>query len=383
MMPPMHNLPSLSPRALQYLRLSMVEGIGPILSARLVQHFGGIDAIWDARPAALRQVRGISDAIAPRLVQSDPAAAQTEAELAARAGVRILCIEDPDYPVTLKNIPDPPPILYVQGTLDPADSVALAIVGSRHCSTYGREQAERFAALAAEAGFTIVSGLARGIDAAAHRGALIAGGRTLAVIGCGLSHLYPPDHRELADKVVARGALISEFAMGVPPDEHNFPRRNRIIAGLSLGTLVIEAPARSGALITARLASEYNREVFALPGRVDTAYSAGVHALIREGAAKLVTNLPDILDELGDVGRVLSTPAATANESPAPATPARVDEYEQQLLDQLGADPVSLETLTAVTGLPPARVAAAITSLQLKGLARRQPGDVYVKAAFA
>jgi DNA processing protein len=380
--------PVASDSARHYLRLHLVEGIGPILTKRLVEHFGGIAAVLAAPPHRLEAVEGIGRERAERIARADPQAAEQEIDRAAAQGVRIIGYADADYPAALRNIADPPPCLYVRGRIEPEDAVALGIVGARHCTVYGAEQAERFAALAAQAGMTVVSGMALGIDTAAHRGALQAQGRTIAVLGCGMCHLYPPRSGELAEQIAASGALLSDFPMETPPVEHNFPRRNRIIAGLSLGVLVVEASQRSGALITARLATEYNREVFAVPGRVDTAHAEGCHHLIRTGAAKLVTNLADILDELGDVGRLLITRAPRGPETPgaapaAAAPPVTLSEYERQLLDAMTTEPASIETLTFVSNLSPARVAATLTALQLKGLVRRHPGDLYAKAAYA
>lgn len=385
------ELSAVSDAARAYLRLHLVDGLGPILIARLVEHFGDPRAVVGQSAARLERVKGIGPKAAQRIAGNNDDAVEAEIEAACARGVRIICVSDPDYPQPLRRTPDPPPVLYVRGRLQPEDAVALGIVGSRHCSRYGAEQAERFAALAAEVGLTIVSGMALGIDTAAHRGALLAKGRTLAVLGCGMKYLYPPRSEELADRIAENGALISEFPMDVPPAEFNFPRRNRIIAGLSLGVLVVEAAKHSGALLTASAANEYNREVFAVPGRIDTSHSDGCHRLIRNGTAKLVTCLPDILDELGDVGRILLPRAgATHDEAARPDADAASDQpllpltstlklsdAERRLLDALPAEPVSVETLTDLSGLPPAGVASALTSLQLKGLVRREPGELF------
>jgi len=383
-----------SDAARQYLRLLLVDGLGPVLITRLVEHFGGLERVLSAGASQLQHVERVGRDVAERIRQVSGDEVEREVALAAERGVRILCIEDDAYPRALRNIADPPICLYVRGTLQPEDAVALGIVGARHCSTYGAEQAERFAALAAQAGLTIVSGMALGVDTAAHRGALLTQGRTLAVLGCGLCHLYPPRSEPLAERIAASGALLSEFPMSTPPHEHNFPRRNRIIAGLSLGVLVVEATRRSGALITARLASEYNREVFAVPGRVDHPYAEGCHWLIRSGAAKLVTHLPDILEELGDVGQKLMPRAEQPGDSregdeqpspsDAPAAPSlALEPHERQLLNVLSVDPLSIEALTAASGLSPARVAATLVALQLKGLVKRHAGDVYSRAGHA
>src|SRR5206468_5022558 len=279
------------------------------------------------------------------------AGAMAEAELikARELGVRIICPEDEVYPVLLRSIPDPPAVLYVKGTLEPRDLNGFALVGSRRCSYYGREQAERFAALLAGAGFTVISGGARGVDSAAHRGAMQhPHGRTIAVLGCGVDTVYPPENKSLFDDIAKRGAVISEYPLGTPPLAENFPRRNRIVSGLSRGVLVIEADIRSGALITARQAcDDHQRPVLTLPGRVDNAMSAGPHKLIRDGAA-LVTCLEDILDGLGpvphgatqvslfeDLGETDAKPQADEVE-----IPVALSDQQRNIVAQLGEDPL-------------------------------------------
>jgi len=328
----------------------------------------------------LTSVKQVGDKTADNIARGrDEANVAAEIELAARHGVRIVCLADDDYPAALRAIPDPPPCLYIRGAIEREDPVALAIVGTRRCSRYGAEQAERFGALASNAGLTVVSGMARGVDTCAHRGALAGGGRTIAVIGCGLCHLYPPESTELAGRIIEHGALVSELPMDVPPDSKNFPPRNRIIAGLSLGVLVIEAGRRSGALISARLASEYNREVFAVPGRIDAPYADGCHNLIKIGGAKLITHLEDILEELGDAGATLMTLAGQGDEgeSTTPKTIVKLDAYEKQVLGIFDTEPMPVEEVCEASELPPARVAAALTGLQLKGAIRRVGGDLY------
>ena len=243
-----------SPAARKYLALKSARGIGPILARRLIDHFGGIDGVLEASIAALARVERMSPARAREILAvRDGSAVADELELAAERGVRIICEQDRDYPAALKHLEDPPVCLYVSGTIRPEDMLAIAVVGTRRCTRYGAEQARRFGALLAQAGFTVVSGLARGIDGLAHHGALEAGGRTIAVLGNGLSEVYPPEHAGLAERVRQSGAIISELPISTPPDSGNFEPRNRIIAGLTLGVLVVEAPRRSGALLTARL----------------------------------------------------------------------------------------------------------------------------------
>lgn len=373
-----------SPAAEKYLRLHLCPEVGPIRVANLLRELGGIDAALSATHRQLCGVRLVGEKVAGHIVRGrEEADVRGELELAAEHGVRILCLVDHDYPAILRHIPDPPTCLYVRGTLVPEDGLALAIVGSRHCSRYGAEQAERFAALAATAGLTVVSGMARGIDTAAHRGALASQGRTLAVIGCGLSHLYPPESADLAAAIVERGALLSELPMRVPPDSKNFPARNRIIVGLSLGVLVVEAGQRSGALISARLANEYNREVFALPGRVDTPQSEGCHDLIKHSSAKLVTRFEDIVEELGTAGVGLAVPVTGEDRHPPPVAAVRLERHEARIAEILAGGSLSIEELCETAGLTPAEVAVALTGLQLKGVVRRLLGEVYERTTPA
>ena len=266
-----------------WLQLALTEGIGPILTSRLVSAAGSAKAACAADRQLLRNVEGIGPAKSQQIYDALRRAADMvdgEMERAKSAGAAIICLEDEAYPPMLKAISDAPPVLYIRGNLEPRDLNALAIVGSRRCSHYGREQAERFGALLAQAGFTVVSGGARGVDSSAHRGALsLANGRTIAVLGSGVDVAYPPENAALFEQIVGRGAVVSEFPMSSSPLRENFPRRNRIISGLSRGVLVVEADIASGALITARLACDsHNRPVFAIPGRIDNAMSAGPHA---------------------------------------------------------------------------------------------------------
>ena len=371
-----------SPAARKYLKLHLCPGIGSIRFARLLRELGSIDEILTASVGRLASVERIGRNLAERIARHrDGNDAEAELELARERGARVLCLEDAEYPAPLKMIHDPPPCLFVRGTLQPEDAIAVAVVGARHCSHYGAEQAERFGSLLANAGFTVVSGMARGIDAAAHRGALAAGKRTIAVLGCGLRHLYPPDSIELAQSIVESGALISELPMNVGPDAKNFPPRNRIIAGLALGVLVVEAAHRSGALISAHSANEYNREVFAVPGRVDMPHAEGCHNLIKKGEAKLVARLEDILEELGEVGAALLPKPENEREG-APGisqTMISLDETERQVITSLGPEPMSMEAIFEASGIAPGQVAAALTGLQLKGLVRRVAGDHFVR----
>lgn len=389
----------------------MTDGIGPTIFARLLVHFGDAERALGATAGEMQRVKGLSREGAERVaVLRDQVKIDAEIELAAHHGVRILCREDADYPYGLRKIPDAPIVIYVKGELRETDAVAVAIVGSRHCSTYGAEQARRFGELLSGAGFTVVSGLARGVDAFAHHGAVDSGGRSIAVMGSGLPEIFPPENKALADRLLEHGAWISELPMGMTVRPGQFPSRNRIIAGMSLGTLVVEAQTRSGALITARLATEYNREVFAIPGRIQDPMSIGTNRLIRDGAAKLVTCLEDILDELGDVGgkmrkgtegltesrqtpRDLFEAAAQATEidseqkSSAAALAApiamRLGEAERRVYESIPYDPVLQEQVLAVSQLPPGEVIGAFTTLELKGLIKRLPGQLVVRVGRA
>lgn len=371
-----------SSAAIEHLRWTLTAEVGAVRFSRLVERFGSAQAALGASVRDLEAIDGIGSTLAQTIARSrDQVDVQHEVMLAAEHGVRILCRDEEDYPVALRHIADPPICLYVKGRLEPADAVALAIVGSRRCTLYGREQAHRFGYQLAQRGVTVVSGMARGADGEAHKGAIAAGGRTLAVLGNGLANVYPPEHRELADRITQHGAVMSELPMTTAPDASNFLPRNRIIAGLSLGVIVVEAGRRSGALSTAARANDYDREVFAIPGRVDSDPSIGTNALIRDQHAKLVTSADDILDELGEVGEALRSPGSDKHEDSPDLFAAQpvISDSEQTVFDQLDHDEKSIEQIAAATGIPAAKVAATLITLQLKGLARQLPGNVFVR----
>jgi len=360
------------------VRLHLTSGIGPRLYTTLVKHFGSAQAAAEAPASALAEVHGIGrnraalwrDAIA----QADP---QAELEQAGAAGVTVLVRGEAAYPPALGYMVDPPIVLYVKGTIEPEDAQAITLVGMRKCSLYGQEQAERLAGGLARAGFTVISGLARGIDSAAHRGALAAGGRTLAVLGNGLATVYPPENARLAQAVIERGALLSEFPINTGPAPENFPRRNRILAALALGTVVVEAGKKSGSLITARLATELGKDVFAVPNRVDAPGAAGVHALLRDGAT-LVESVTDILDEYPDLD-LAAPPADDANRQQTLALKANLSPEEARLMEVLDGNPVSVDVLAERSGLGAARTSGALTLLELKGLVRALPGSRFAR----
>ncbi len=377
-----HAQRTISPVARHYLRLSQAKNIGPVCTRKLIDHFGTIDAVFTASIRELERVEGVGRYRAEAIFQARQAEdAVHEIERATELGVRIICCEDGDYPAILNHIPDPPVCLYVRGQLADEDGLAIAIVGSRKCSHYGLEQAERFGAALANAGFTIVSGLARGADAAGHRGALSVGGRTIGVLGCGLAHMYPAEHADLADHMANNGAVISELPIDTSPEPKNFPPRNRIIVGMSLGVLVIEAGERSGAKISARLACEYNREAFAIPGLLTNPFAAGTNGLIRDGHAKLVTCVEDILDELGEAGQLMKPSIEhAANEPTLFDTPApQLDDNEKKLWSVIGDVETTLEHIVDHADLTPAQVAATLTKLQLKGVITQLPGNRFVR----
>ncbi|NLY98953.1 MAG: DNA-protecting protein DprA [Pirellulaceae bacterium] len=358
------------------LRLAMIPGIGPRIRQALLEKFSTAEGILSAPMDRLRQVAGVGPKLA-RAITMAGREIDVEGEIAVcrQRGVQILADWEADYPPLLKEIDDPPGILFVRGGLRPIDRLAVAIVGTRHATHYGLRQAERLAGGLARAGVTIVSGLARGIDAAAHRGALAAGGRTLAVLGSGVLHIYPPEHGRLAEEVIQQGALVSESPPRAAPRTGSFPQRNRIISGLSLGTVIVEAGQRSGALITARLAGEQNREVFAVPGRVEDRAAQGCHRLLREGAT-LVETVDDILDQLGPLANTARRDDGSEVRHPAELM---LNELEHQVLAAVGGDPTSMDQLVAKTGLPIARILSTVSVLEMRRLVRRVTGASVVR----
>lgn len=394
------------------LRLTLTPGLGPILIARLLAALGSAERVIATKPAELRAIKGIGPERAAAIAKALPesaALADAEFALAAKLGVTILAKAAPGYPPLLAPLADSPPILYIRGSLhtdgDQApDRYPLGIVGSRACTHYGTEQAERFAAQLAAAGITIVSGGARGIDTAAHRAALRAQGRTIAVLGCGLARVYPPENEALFAEIIAGpgprtgGALISELPLSTPPNAENFPARNRIISGLSLGVLVIEAAKGSGALITARVAAEeHGREVFALPGRVDSPASEGSLELLKSGGAALVTDPTDILSQLEaparhlfhdthaaryapmtDADQLFAPPSASLADMLPTTRPmsqsvgeATLSASQRRILSALDS-PLTVDELAQHTAAEPAALRVDLTVLELRRLVARQ-----------
>lgn len=359
-----------------HVRLACLPGIGSRYRRLLLERFGSPAGVFAARPDELRSIAKIGK----RLAEAIPALAHDRTadetlELCAKHAVDIVLEGAPDYPGLLARIDDPPGLLFVRGAILPADAIAVAVVGARHATAYGIDVAERLGGSLARAGYTVVSGLARGIDAAAHRGALAAGGRTIAVLGTGVLNVYPPEHADLALEVVRHGALVSESPPRALAHAGAFPQRNRIVSGLALGTVVVEASDRSGALITARLAGEQGREVFAVPGPIDSRMSRGCHALIRDGAT-LVTGIDDILAEFGPLFETATTAAGRSVNHPAELRLGDVERRVLEAVDAHGmADPVTIDHLVVETGLAASSVLATIGVLEVRRVLRRLPGD--------
>jgi DNA processing protein len=351
-----------------FIGFNLVQGIGPARLRALIDAFGDIERAWHASAEDLRRVGLDRRSLGNLLKTRARVDLDREVEKAAAAGVQVLTWDDPDYPKLLLEIQYPPPVLYVRGSLEPEDAWAVAVVGTRRISVYGREVTRQLTTALTRSGITIVSGMARGIDGVAHRAALDAGGRTIAVFGCGVDRIYPPKHRELARQIMEQGALISDYPLGTAPEGGNFPPRNRIISGLSLGVLVTQAGRGSGALITADYAAEQGRDVFAVPGSILAAGSAGANRLIQDGA-KMVLEPADILEELN-----LTMVAEQAQARQVlPAT-----ETEAALLARLGSEPTHVDELGRTTGLPISEVTSALALMELKGMIRQVGGMKYV-----
>ncbi len=383
-----NNQPN-SPDIENWLRLIRADGVGSTTFAKLLKRFRSVQRALGASVSELAKVNGIGSRTAERIAGSrDKFNTKKELAMAAKLGVWIINAADKRYPPALKQIYDPPPVLYVKGTLERADSLAIAIVGSRRHSTYGAEQASRFAHMLASAGFTIVSGMARGIDTAAHRGALSASGRTIAVQGCGLANVFPPENKKLYGLITDSGACMSELPLEYEALSENFPPRNRIISGLVMGVIVIEASAKSGALITVKAALEQNREVMVVPGKIDSPISVGSHRLIKEGA-RLVDCVEDVMETLGYIGEDLKGHAASAAEKVQAEVERPVFDVgrlnlspaESAIYDCLGREPMHVVEVIVGTGLGAGKVNSGLISLRLKGLIKQQPGNLF-KTAF-
>ncbi len=355
-----------------YIALNSLPAIGPSNFYNLRSRFGSCAAVFDAGGESLNEVNGVGPKSAEQIMQCKPAeAAQRERKRAEKENVRIVTTMDDGYPKNLRASHSPPPVLYIAGTLADADIIALAIVGTRSPTPYGKIMGENFAATLARRGFTIVSGLARGIDTTAHRAAIEAGGRTIAVLGCGLDLCYPPENHDLFKKILSQGAVISQFPFGTEPDKRNFPIRNRIISGLSLGVLVVEAGEKSGTTITAYGALEEGREVFAIPGRADSPKSIGCHRLIQKGA-KLVMSPEDVVVEFPPEVQVLT-------QKPGAVGTLDLSENTQKVLATLSGEERHVDFIINKLQLPPSVVLGVLLELELRGIVRQLPGKLFAR----
>ncbi len=357
--------------------LNLIEHVGPVRVRQLLEHFGEAPAILRASRQQLLQVRNIgaetAEAIAHWEQTVDLAA---EMKRIADFGCRIVTQADAEYPELLRQIYDPPIVLYVKGELLPKDKNAVALVGSRMTTHYGIEAARRLAYQLAYLGVTVVSGGARGIDSAAHQGALSANGRTIVVLGTGINLVIPPENAKLFEQIAAHGAIITQFPFNRPGDKQSFPIRNRIVAGMTLGTVVVEANLTSGALITANFAAEYGRQVFAVPGRIDSPRSKGCHDLIKKGA-KLCESAEDILSEFEYLFPASNRPPTPGDTGVLPAL--ELSENEQKVYDTLNHEEIGIDDVIRKSGLPSSAVSVALLSLEMKRLIRQLPGKLFVK----
>ncbi|GAB4460114.1 MAG: DNA-processing protein DprA [Anaerolineales bacterium] len=351
-----------------WVGFNLIKGIGAVRMQGLVAYFGNLESAWAASPADLAAA-GLGSKLIERVIQARSNVDLDKVwERIEKQGIKILTWQDEAYPQRLKEIDQPPPVLYVRGDYLPDDLFAVAIVGTRRVTPYGRQITEELSAFLAGRGMTVVSGLARGVDAIAHQSALKAGGRTIAVLGSGVDKIYPPEHRALAEQIMEHGALLSDYAPGTPPDASNFPPRNRIISGLSLAVVVVEAGETSGALITAEFAAEQGREVFAVPGSILAPQSKGTNKLIQNGALPLLS-VNDLMQAL-DLTRMGEQKAA---RKIMPGDPT-----EAQLLSVIGSEPLHVDEIRNQAGLPIEKVSAALALMELKGMVRQVGGMQYV-----
>jgi DNA processing protein len=366
-------------RVIPWFFLKSLPGVGNHLFKRLLLRFGSPEGVMAASAQELSSVQGISPKIISAIHSSrTPDGIVSEIELAMEKGFHIVTLNDPRYPERLKEIPDPPPYLYVWGIL-PLHAHAIAIVGSRNATSYGLKTARSLARDLSLSGVHIVSGMARGIDTAAHYGALDAGKATTAVLGSGLGYIYPPENKDLFHKIAENGAVISEFPVNAGPNAYNFPLRNRIICGMSLGTVVVEAAKKSGSLITARLALEQGREVFAVPGSINSFKSAGVHRLLKEGAA-LVENVRDILDAFPYIPEFQNQCAQTDSEDKEKRErllPETLTEMEKEVARLLGPYPVHIDALSRQVKIAPGQLSGILLKLELMGIVSQAPGKYF------
>ena len=372
-----------------WVELNMTPGIGPRAAAKLLERFGSAEAVYSATRSELEQLRLIPEAVDTIIARDLQAAAEGEIKAVRKLGGDILLLDDGVYPSSLREIYDPPIVIYVKGSWSEClDQPCIAVVGSRRCSTYGQNSALMIARDLAQRGVTVVSGFARGIDSSAHRGALEAGGRTVAVLGTGIDECYPRDHKKLAGDILNNGgALVTQFPLGTPPVSENFPYRNRIISGLSLGVVVVEASENSGSLITARLAMEQNREVFAIPGNITSRNSFGTNYLIKGAGAKLVQQWQDIATELPPqiAAALLPPPFGERKKEKSLAdrlafVPEGLSRSESSVFQLLTPDaPSHIDTLIDQSRLPISELNSALLSLEMRELVRALPGKCFVR----
>lgn len=361
-----------------WLALSMISGIGATRCQKLLRHFGSPQAILGANLNELQHVAGIGEYTARQIVCSrDKLDIQKEIARIKKQKISVVTFSDDNYPANLKSIFDPPIVLYVKGRLLPEDRIAIAVVGTRRPTTYGKMVAEKLSRELAEREVTVVSGLARGIDTSAHTGALSCGGRTIAVLGCGVDICYPPENRAFLDEISERGAVVSEFPMGTPPEKINFPLRNRIISGLSLGAVIVEAGHRSGALITAECALEQGREVFAVPGNIFNLGTKGTHSLIKQGA-KLVENCEDIVEEIRCLRDVLPVSPVIKSISEVKLSPE-----EERVYNLLSFEPVHIDFISKQSGMSINRISPVLMNLEIKGKIRQVAGKMFLRVPEA
>ena len=357
--------------------LNLVDGVGPIRVRQLLEYFGDAAAILRASRQQLLQVRGVGEETAESIAHWEQTVdLGAELKRIADFGCKIVIQSDPEYPESLRQIYDPPIVLYVKGDLLPRDKNAVAMVGSRMTTHYGLEVARKLGYQLAYLGVTVVSGGARGIDSAAHQGAINGKGRTIAVLGTGINLVQPPENAKLFEQIAANGALITQFPFNRPGDKQSFPIRNRIVAGMTLGTVVVEANLTSGALITANFATEYGRQVFAVPGRIDSPRSKGCHDLIKKGA-KLCEGAEDILSEFEYLFPPTNRPASAAETGILPAL--ELSEKEQKAYDTLSNEEISIDDVIRRSGLPASAVSVALLSLEMKRVIRQLPGKLFVR----
>jgi DNA processing protein len=351
-----------------WLALRLVRGVGPVMCQALLRAFGTPAAVFAASPGAL-ECAGVRAEVARAIRRFDDwATVEEQIERLERSGAHLVTWNDPAYPVNLRQIHDPPPFLFVQGVIEPRDAMAVAVVGSRQVSAYGLRIARELTEGLVRYGLTVVSGLARGTDAQAHWTALRAGGRTIAVLGSGIDVVYPSEHHALFKAIAAQGAVVTEFMMGAQPDAENFPNRNRIISGMALGTVIVEATEKSGSLITAAMALEQGREVFAVPGAVGER-TRGTHRLIREGA-KLTERAEDMVEEI----------APQLLRYTMPRGPVELAPTEAAVFECMRHDTVHIDAIIARSGLAPATVLQTLLGLELKGAVQQLPGKHFVAA---